>query len=417
MAAKHAVVIGAGIVGLCVAEALVKRGLRVTVIEREPLPGTGCSYINGGLIVPSHFIPIACPSMLVAGLRMMRDRKSPFGVERLTDPHVIGWMLRFARCATKAHVERAAPLLRDLNLESRRLYEELLNEMGAETGYARRGLLMLCRTQAAYHAEEELSDHANRLGLKTRSLNLQELADQEPDVEMDVFGALHFEDDAHLSPSAFMHALRRHLVAQGVQMMDGCAVTGFRDGAGRLEVVQTSAGDVDADEFVLAAGAWTSELSKQLRLRLPLIAGRGWGFTSTNPPQRPTIPAILTEARVAVTPVPEGVHFVGTMELARPEAAAESPRVGQMRRSIGEYYPNFKPEHLNGTAHSGLRPCSPDGLPYVGRLQSLDNVVIATGHAMMGMSLGPVTGKLVAQVVLGEKPSLPLKALSPLRFA
>jgi D-amino-acid dehydrogenase len=346
------------------------------------------------------------------GLKMLRSRQSPFGFERLFDLQLIGWLARFARTSTRAHVERSAPLLRDLNLASRRLYEELVAALGEDVGFAKRGLLMLSRTHAAHDAEASLVAHANRLGLTVKVLGPNDIHRVEPGVQTDVVGAVHFEDDAHLSPPTLMDALSKAILRKGVTIRSGVEVVSLRGNQ-----LQLSDGRMEADEIVVAAGAWSSCLAQSLGLRLPLVSGRGFGFTATDPPERLTIPSILTEARVAVTPMPDGVRFVGTMELGQPATVPDSPRVEGMRRSIPAYYPAFTESHLEAPVWCGLRPCSPDGLPYVGRTSRANNVVFATGHAMMGMSLGPITGRLVAETVAGDTPSYPLALLSPDRYA
>lgn len=397
---KEVVVVGAGIIGLCVADALLDRGFQVTVLEREAQEENGCSYGNGGLIVPSHFVPLAAPGMVAMGLRMMMDRRSPFGVARLNDFETLAWSARFALAGTKKHTARCAPVLRDLNLASREIYARLTDEMGVP--FERRGLLMLSQTQKAQDGEAHLAADANRLGLKATVMSRDEVAKLEPGMSMEVAGGVLFEDDAHLTPPLFMRALRSRVVERGAAI--------WNEGVEDVRKIQ-------ADEVVIAAGAWSGALARSLGLRLPLMAGRGYGITATNPPQTPRIPAILTEARVAVTPMADGVRFVGTLELSGPVVQPTSPRVEAMRESVGRYYPAFRPETLGGPVWCGLRPCSPDGMPYVGRTKRAPNVVFATGHAMMGMSLGPITGQLVAEIVAGEPSSLPLELLNPDRYA
>ena len=424
---RHVVVVGAGVVGLCAADALLRRGFRVTVLERDAKPGGGASYGNGGLVVPSHFEPLAAPGMVMTGLRMLRSRESPFGFAGLPGLEMAGWMARFARSGTKAHVERCAPLLRDLNLASRALFEERYGDLDA--GYARRGELMVCRTAAGLEAEARLAKEAERLGLRTRVLDRAALAGFERGIELDAAGAVHFEDDAHLTPPLFMPALRARVLAAGAETRDGQAVAGFRVEEGRVGSVRLppqpplqdeslGEGEIEADEFVLAAGAWTGTLAKGLGLRLPLLAGKGYGFTLPDPPAVPDYPAILVDGRVAVTPMRDGLRFVGTMELGVPaEPTPNEARLRGMRRAVAEAYPAFRGLDLSRfPAWAGLRPCSPDGMPYLGRPRKLANVVVATGHGMMGMSLGPVSGELVAGVVSGEHSSIPLDLLAPDRF-
>ncbi len=427
---KHAVVVGAGIVGLCAADALLRRGFRVTVLERDAKPGAGASYGNGGLVVPSHFEPLAAPGMVMTGLRMLRSKESPFGFSGLPGLEIASWMARFAGAGTKAHVARSAPILRDLNLASRALFEDRFG--GLEAGYARKGELMVCRTAAGLDGEARLAREAEHLGLKTRVLDRAELADFERGIAYDAAGAVYFEDDAHLTPPLFMPALRARVLAEGAEIRDGVEVSGFRTKDGRVEAVllqnererppptlpSLKGEELDADEVVLAAGAWTGVLARRLGVRLPLLAGKGYGFTVKAPPAMPEYPAILVDGRVAVTPMADGLRFVGTMELGLPgEPKANEARLRGMRRSIAEAYPAFRDfDFASIPAWAGLRPCPPDGMPYLGRPRGLANVVVATGHGMMGMSLGPVSGELVAQVAAGESPSIPLDLLSPDRY-
>jgi D-amino-acid dehydrogenase len=419
--------VGAGIVGLCSADALLRRGFRVTVLERDATPGEGCSYGNGGLVVPSHFEPLAAPGMIMTGLRMLRSKESPFGFSGIPGLEMAGWMARFARAGTKAHVERSAPVLRDLNLASRKLFEERYGDV--EAGYARRGELMVCRTEAGLEAESRIAKEATHLGLKTEILDKAALDAFETGIEIDAAGAVYFEDDAHLTPSMFMPALRQRVIDAGAEIREGVEVRGFRAKDGQVEAVLLSPrpplqdeplgeGEIRADEVVLAAGAWTGQLARELGLRLPLLAGKGYGFTVTDPPAMPKYPAILVDGRVAVTPMADGLRFVGTMELGLTQTPTRNEaRLRGLRRSVAEAYPAFRDIDLTRyPVWAGLRPCAPDGMPYLGRTKRFSNVIFATGHGMMGLSLGPISGELVAEVAEGASPSIPLGLLSPDRF-
>lgn len=412
---KHVAIVGAGIVGLSIADELLQRGIQVTVIEREAEEGNGCSYGNGGLVVPSHFVPLAAPGMVQMGLRMMADRGSPFGVERF-DLETLSWMARFALAGTKAHVERSGPVIRDLNLASRTIFEENVSRFAAHVGYHQKGLLMLSRTQAGQDGEAHLAKDAVALGLRADVLSAEDVRRLEPDLPMEIVGAVYFRDDAHLSPDLYTRALRKHVEASGATVRSGVEATAFRSSGGKIGGIETEAGVIQADAYVLAAGSWSPQLSRSAGLKIPMRAGRGYGFTVPDLPGRMTLPTILTEARVAVTPLPEGIHFVGTMELTGPEIRPASPRVDTMRANIGRYYPTFTPERLNVPTWCGLRPCTPDGMPYLGRTRRADNLFVATGHAMMGFSLGPITGRLTADLMTGREPSIPLALLNPDRY-
>ncbi len=416
---NHVVVIGAGIVGLATADALLSRGYRVTVLQKEPLSGDGCSFGNGGLIVPSHFEPLAAPGMIGLGIRMLANPQSPFGFSHLASFEVLAWCARFMKAATAAHVERCAPVLRDMNLGSRQIYESTFASLLSQAGYEHRGELMVCRTEKGLEGEKHLAEKATKLGLKTRVLDRSELRDFEPEFEIDAAGAVYFEDDAHLTPASFMAALRERVVAAGACVLDGHEVVEFKVSGRKIQSVSLAGEPMEADEFVLAAGAWTGQLARLIQLKLPLLAGKGYGFTVKNPPGSPKYPGILTEGRIAVTPMKDGLRFVGTMELGIPDdLSVNKSRVEGMRRSIPEYYPAFRGfDFETAQVWCGLRPCPPDGMPYVGRTSRYDNLVIATGHGMMGMSLGPVTGKLVGEIISGESPSVDIQLLSPDRYA
>ncbi len=168
---------------------------------------------------------------------------------------------------------------------------------------------------------------------------------------------------------------------------------------------------------MLCAGSWSAAAAHKLNLKLPLQAGKGYSLTLPNPRQQPHICAIFQEARVAVTPMGSSLRFAGTMELSGLNETINPRRVQGIIDSVSRYYPEFKPEDFREIRpRCGLRPCSPDGLPYIGRTQRFANLTIATGHAMMGLSVGPITGLLVAEILSGEKPRFNLTALSPDRY-
>jgi D-amino-acid dehydrogenase len=390
----------------------------VTLVERGAPDHDCCSLGNAGLIVPSHFIPLAAPGVVAQGLRMMLNPRSPFYIRPRLSRDLIDWCWRFYRAANAAHVARAAPLIRDLNMASRRCYEELAERSDLEFGLVKKGLLMLCKTEQRLREEAELAKAARQLGLTADVVTPEEAARLNPGLRMEIAGAVHFAEDCHLIPPRFVAGLTRVLEASGAEFRWSTEVTGWRVGKGRIEAVRTSAGELSADEYVLAAGSWSPGLARGLRLRLPLQAGKGYSITLPQPPRLPTIAATLVEARVAVTPMGSSLRFAGTMEIAGLDPSIRSTRVNAILQAIPRYFPELGPDDFRGVkAWSGLRPCSPDGLPYLGRFSRYANLCAATGHAMMGLSLGPITGKLVAEILSGEPPSLDIGALSPDRYA
>lgn len=407
-------IIGAGIIGLCTAFELRRRGFEVLVIERDRDPGDGCSMGNGGLVVPSHFEPLATPGMVRTGLRLMVRPGSPFGISGMFRPEIVGFLAGFLRAATPSRVKQTGVLLRDLNLQSRELFETTYQAFATKAGYARRGELMICGSESSFKAEAELAEHAQALGLDTRVLNARELADFEPDFPYRAAGAVYFADDAHLTPPLFMRALRDDLTAKGVVFAEGEPICHFTREGQRVR----AAGEHEADHWVVAAGVGSPALLRMLGVRLPLLAGTGFGLTLPTAPQ-PQRPAILIESRVAITPMSNGLRLVGTMQLSSAARPTNSPlRLANMRKSIAQSCPRLDvPELQTQPAWHGYRPCLPDGIPAIGRLTGLSNVILATGHAMMGFSLGPITGQLVANLLDDPAQTCPDPLLNPNRFA
>lgn len=414
---KHVLIVGGGVVGLSTAYYATRSGHRVTVLERGPLEGDGCSFGNAGMVVPSHFVPMAAPGTVALGLRWLWNPESPFYVRPRASWDLLSWGFRFWRAASRRHVARSAPLLRDLHIASRACFEELAGCLGEDFGLVKKGLLMLCKTEHGLDEEAATAGQARSLGIPAEVLTPRQTAELEPNVRMDIAGSVHFPMDCHLTPGRFMGALRRALEQADVRFSWDTTVAGWRVNGSRVEAVRTSRGDFDAEEFVLCAGVWSTTVARGLGLRIPMQAGKGYSLTLQRPRRLPAICAILSEARVAVTPMGSALRFGGTMELAGVDLSVDPARVRGIVKAASRYLPEFTAaDFREAPVWCGLRPCSPDGLPYVGRSARYANVSTATGHSMMGVSLGPITGKLMAEVLSDEKTSLDIGALSPDRF-
>jgi D-amino-acid dehydrogenase len=414
---KHVLIIGAGVIGLSTAYYLTRRGCRVTVLDREAAPRDGCSFGNAGMIVPSHFVPLAAPGMVALGLKWMWNPESPFYVKPRLNAELLSWGWKFWRAATAAHVARSAPLIRDLSFASRALFEELAALPDNDFGLVKRGLLMLCKTQHTLDEEAKMAARARDLSIPAEVLDAQQVAALEPEVRMDIAGAILFSQDSHLSPARFMSGLERELERAGATLLPETEAVGWRVEGRKIAAVRTNRGEQSADEYVLCGGAWSPGIVRELRLSLPMQAGKGYSLTLPQPRQLPEHCAIFTEARVAVTPIDGALRFGGTMEIAGLNETINPARVRGIINAVPRYFPDFTVEDFCGIKPwSGLRPCSPDGLPYVGRFGAYENLSTATGHAMMGLSLGPITGDLLAGILCDEKPAFDLTLLSPDRF-
>ena len=415
---KRIVIIGGGVIGLCTAYYAAERGHRVTVFDRASEMDRGCSYGNAGMITPSHFVPLAAPGAIRLALKWMWNPESPFYMKPRFDRRLMEWAWRFRQAATAAHVKESAPLLLQLNLAGRGCFAQLAAEWGNAFDLTPKGIIMICNTEEGLEHEIATAKTGRALGLPVEVLDAKQLAAMEPGLSMRALGGVYFPMDAYLTPDRFMSALIERLRQRGVDLRWNTAVTGWNRGTGRIDSVMTDSGAVEADEFVICGGAWTADIARQLKLRLPMQAGKGYSLTLPRPRKQPAHAMILSEARVAVTPMGSALRFGGTMEITGSDLSINPARVRGIVKAVTTYLPDFSADDLQQVQPwAGLRPCSPDGLPYIGRFASFDNLSVAAGHAMMGLSLGPITGKLMSELLSGAAPSIPIESLSPDRYA
>ena len=415
---KSVLIIGAGAIGLSCAWHCVRKGHRVTVLERNGASRDGCSFGNAGMIVPSHFVPLAAPGMVKLGLKWMWNPESPFYIKPRLDGELFDWAIKFWRAANTEHIRRSAPLIRDLSFASRALFEEFAAQTQNEIGLVTRGLLMLCKTQHGLDEEAKFAVQAYQIGVPAEVLNAQQVAKLDPGVTMDVAGAVYFPKDAHFTPDRYLATLQSQAEKLGAVFKWDTEVNGLEVRDGKITSVQTWHGEFSADEIILCGGSWSPVIARDLGLKIPIQAGKGYSLTLPQPRELPQLCSIFTEARMAVTPMGSSLRFGGTMEIAGLNEDINPVRVQGIIKAVPKYFPKFAPEDFAGVQPwRGLRPCSPDGLPYLGRTAKFSNLILATGHAMMGMSLSPITGQIVSEIVSGEKPAFDLSLLSPDRYA
>lgn len=413
---KKVVVLGGGIIGLSTAYAALREGAQVTVVDRISNAGDNCSIGNAGMIVPSHFIPLAAPGAFANAVKWMMDPESPFHVQPRLSWNLMKWGLRFYLAATESQVGQAAPLLRDLSFASRELYIQW-SDSGIDCSLAKKGLLMLCKSEHAMTEESAIAHRARDLGVPAQTLNAAETSALDPNVTMDILGSVYYPKDCHLDPAQLLTSLKKQIVALGGIIQNDCLVTGWKTKGQAIVALETKIGEIEADEFVLCGGVWSEGLVKTLKLQLPLQPGKGYSLTLPNPIELPNVCSILCEAKVAVTPIGNGLRFGGTMQIGELNQSIDPRRVYGILKNIPGYMPRFRVQHFDGIQPwCGLRPVSPDGLPYIGRTGAWRNLTIATGHAMMGLSLGPITGELVNHVLHGRRTKIDIQRLSPDRY-
>jgi len=412
---KRIIIIGGGIAGLSSAYYLKKSGHQVTVIDKSDITA-GASFVNAGYITPSHIIPLASPGMIAKGIKWMFNSASPFYMKPRWDPDFFRWSWYFHKSSSPAKVAKAIPVIKDINILSRGLFEDIYasGDLG-EFQLERKGLLMLYKTDKAGEDEMDVAQKARSLGLEVKNLDLAQLKKLESNVELDVKGAIHYECDRHTTPTEFMPKMVKYLRGAGVDLKTNEEVLEISTSGGRITEIRTSKASYNADEVVLAAGSWSGKISKQLTIDLPLQAGKGYSI-NVKKPTGISIPAVLMEAKVAVTPMQGFTRFSGTMEFSGINDAIRKERVEAIARATKNYYPEIEISMEDkANAKSGLRPVSPDGLPYIGRSKTYSNLIFATGHAMMGWSLGPVTGKFVSEIIDNKKPAMDIAPFDPER--
>lgn len=411
-------IVGAGALGLCTAYFLHKEGREVQLIERESSNDTsGCSYGNAGMIVPSHFVPLAAPGVISQGLKWLLNSKSPFYIKPRMNADLIQWMWLFFRSANQKNIQRVGDQLFKLNEASRDLYKVIAEEESFDVGFERLGLMMLYQTASVEDEEHRLAKKAEILGVKSDILSPKEVQTLETDFEMNVRGGVHYQSDAHLDPGKFMNQLKNYLLGKGVNIHFNTECEGFRSFGRKLTHVLTNKGDFESESVIIATGSWSQALSKKLGTRIPLQGGKGYSFTIENTPLQLKTPSILCERKIALTPMGNSLRVAGTMEIAGTNRSVSQRRLQGIKDGVKDYLTNYQSDWSeNTTPWIGLRPVSPDGMPYIGKSGKWDNLFINTGHAMMGMSLAPVSGQILSEMLLNKSVKFNTQILSPDRF-
>jgi D-amino-acid dehydrogenase len=275
----------------------------------------------------------------------------------------------------------------------------------------------LYQTPSVAHEEKEMADTANRAGIEAQVLSAKEVQALEPDVEVNALGGVLYPGDAHLSPQLLVKGLKNWLSTEGVIFLNNTEIKNFEIHNDKVTGILTQNDKLDVDEIVIAVGAWSPILTEKLGLSLPLQGGKGYSFMVNNVEKNIRIPAIMLEARATATPMLNDLRFAGTMEIVGTDLSVNMNRVQGIANGVRRFYPNidFKMPDKE-LIWSGLRPCSADGLPFIGRLPHLKNATLATGHGMMGLSLAPATGKLVAELINGDPLSMRLSPFELDRF-
>lgn len=401
------IIVGGGINGLCAAYYLQKKNhYNITIIDKGDI-SNNCSFGNMGFLSPSHFIPLASPGIISEGLKYMLSSSSPFYIKPRLNFPFIQWALEFYRNSTQRTVDKNAGHLSELLNLSRRLMNEIKDEIGDVFDMEEIGCMMMCHSQKAFEEELKVADRAKKFNLDVEIFNREQLQKKEPDVELDIHGAVLFKDDAHIHPGKFMRAMKQFLEKKGVHFQLNTSVSGFKKNQKKIDAVITNKGIFSGNEIILTPGSWLPEVAKLAGIHLLLQGGKGYSYTYDHVEKNIRFPAILVDGRCAVTPWKDTLRIGGTMEFSGNNNKVLIKRMEGIYTSVKIFYPGLKIDFPSkDKIWTGLRPVSPDGLPYIGKVENMENLFISGGNAMLGISEGAASGQIISDIV--EKRSTPI---------
>jgi D-amino-acid dehydrogenase len=405
-------VVGAGSIGLMVALELTRRGARPVVLERAGDVLSGCSGGSAGLLSPAHSTPLATPGAVREGLRHMLRRDSPFSMR--PRPGLLLWLLRFMAAARPSQVLAGTEWLRQLSFSSLKLHQALAAE-GLDTGLRSLGAINVYETEAAFAAGRAEAAALAAHEIKSQVLGPEEARALEPALSDRVVGAVLYPEEAQCEPERFLRAAIEAATAAGAVVRTRAEVFDVRVHAGRVTALETTAGEVRPHQVVVANGAWAAGLSRRMGLFLPVEGGKGYHLDLEQAGSDPVIPVYMQEARVIATPFEDRLRLAGTLQLTGLDMRLDRVRVAATLNAGVRTLRGIHPGRVT-EVWRGIRPCTPDGLPVIGRSARIGNVVFATGHAMKGLHLAPATGSLVADLVTGQTPMHDVTPFSPDRF-
>ncbi|HYM13496.1 MAG TPA: FAD-binding oxidoreductase [Bryobacterales bacterium] len=413
----HAVVVGAGVIGICCAYVLARRGARVTVLERGEI-GRGASYGNSGAVAIGH-TPINKPGRVQQALRSLLDPLSPLYVPPRLDPRLAMWLWRFSRKCTQGHLEYCMQVLGALGHATRELFAEWIEREKLECCYRSEGYYELYRTGRGLESAKSEARLIGRSGFRTETLSGDELREREPAINAEVLGGVFHPEAATLHPYRFVLELAERARRYGAAFRTGAEVASVLTEGGKARGVRTREGEtVAAQAVVLATGAYGGPLTRALGLHLPLQAAKGYHRDCEPGDGRAPLlrhACVLGEHSVFCSPMDGFVRFAGTMEFSGINHEIRRRRLEQLTNAAKRFFHGLEDIKFR-SEWCGLRPCLPDGLPAVGPASGYEGLFIATGHAMLGLTLGPVTARIIAGCILDGAPGMDIAALRPERF-
>ena len=409
-------VIGGGAIGICCAYYLHALGKNVTVVEKDDICA-GSSYGNAGLIVPSYSMPLAAPGVIFQGLKWMLNPESPFYIRPRFNIEFFSWLWKFRGACNENNVRKALPVLSGLLSAGLDLFDDLATLEEFNFGFEKNGILEIFNTNKGFEKGVEDARRLQEYGVEHKILENNEFKQYTQGMRTTAVGGIFFPGDAHLIPDQFVRQIARHIENKGVHLLTSTEVLGFETSGRKVTTVKTTRGDISVEEVVLAGGSWSSEIAHELNIEVLMAPAKGYSITYKRPPGIPSVPLAMAEAKVVLTPTSDWLRIAGTLELSGFDMSINKRRLHAILKAVSAYFPDFDMDTLELIEiWRGLRPCSPDGLPYIGRPRHYDNLIISTGHGMKGISLAPITGKIVAQLASHQTPDMDIEALRIERF-
>ncbi len=412
MAERRVVVVGGGVIGVCCAYFLAKEGADVILVERDEI-GCGASFGNAGTIAAGH-PPLNKPGRIRRSILDLLNPKSPLYIPLRWDPGLIRWLWTFRSFCTEQHLKASMGALAPLGHASLELFDSLVESEGLDCNYERAGYYEICRTDKglaeAVHDAAMMRPH----GFHPRKMRFDELREVEPAILDGVVGGVYFPEAATCDPHRFVLELADRSVRLGAQIETGRGVSEILSSGRSIQGVRLEDGEViEADAVVLATGSYSGVLTKKFGLHLPVRAGKGYHRdleVAEGGETLLSVACVLAETSVFCTPMRGFTRLAGTLEFSGVNHQMRPGRLKQLTAAAEVYLDGVR-EAVIRSEWCGLRPCTPDGIPYVGPVPGQSGLFVATGHAMLGLTLGPVTGKLIEEHVLRGGTSLPSEAL------
>ena len=412
---SRTVVIGAGVIGLLAAYELARRGEQVVVYDKGQA-GAGCSAGNAGWIVPSFSGPLPAPERVAETLRSMLNPRAPLYVRPSVDIGLARWLWEFWHHCNARDYEAGYEAIATLNRRTMACFDALEAD-GVRFDMHRAGLLFVFLGEASRdHHRHDLARLAVHGYAPARELSGEEVRQMEPAISPAVVGGVWLEGERHVRPETLAAGVAERLAAMGAVIRADAEVTGVVRRGGEVRAVVTPEGEVAADRVLLAAGAWSGTLASRMGFALPVIAGKGYSITVQRPALRLSRALYLSEAWVGCSPFRDALRVAGTVEFSSGTAGVSRVRLAAVRAAVGRYLKDWTGGE-GQVEWMGMRPFLPDGLPAIGRAPQLDNVYVAAGHGVLGITLAPVTAAAIAELMVQGQTDLNLAPFDPGRFA